>query len=282
MKYIKDILKGMLIGVANAIPGVSGGTMMVSMGIYDDIIYCVTHLFSQLKKSLKILSPYIIGMAVGIVGFAYIIGFLLEHYGFQTKMAFIGLILGGLPLLLGKVKGKKKGISHVIVFLVFFLSIILMQYFGGEGKEVTLTVGIIPAILLFIVGVIASATMVIPGVSGSMMLMILGYYNPILLAVKDFTSALAKGQWHTILQLCGSLIPFGLGVVIGIFAIAKMIEVLLNKQETLTYTAIFGLVAASPVVILMQTPLLGLGAVTWISGVIILAIGFVFALKLSD
>lgn len=150
MKYIKDILKGMLIGVANAIPGVSGGTMMVSMGIYDDIIYCVTHLFSQLKKSLKILSPYIIGMAVGIVGFAYIIGFLLEHYGFQTKMAFIGLILGGLPLLLGKVKGKKKGISHVIVFLVFFLSIILMQYFGGEGKEVTLTVGIIPAILLFI------------------------------------------------------------------------------------------------------------------------------------
>lgn len=79
MKYIKDILKGMLIGVANAIPGVSGGTMMVSMGIYDDIIYCVTHLFSQLKKSLKILSPYIIGMAVGIVGFAYIIGFLLEH-----------------------------------------------------------------------------------------------------------------------------------------------------------------------------------------------------------
>ena len=104
MKYIKDILKGMLIGVANAIPGVSGGTMMVSMGIYDDIIYCVTHLFSQLKKSLKILSPYIIGMAVGIVGFAYIIGFLLEHYGFQTKMAFIGLILGGLPLLLGKVK----------------------------------------------------------------------------------------------------------------------------------------------------------------------------------
>ena len=67
MKYIKDILKGMLIGVANAIPGVSGGTMMVSMGIYDDIIYCVTHLFSQLKKSLKILSPYIIGMAVGIV-----------------------------------------------------------------------------------------------------------------------------------------------------------------------------------------------------------------------
>lgn len=55
-------------------------------------------------------------MAVGIVGFAYIIGFLLEHYGFQTKMAFIGLILGGLPLLLGKVKGKKKGYPMLLYF----------------------------------------------------------------------------------------------------------------------------------------------------------------------
>ena len=55
MKFIKDILKGIVIGVANAIPGVSGGTMMVSMGVYDDIIFCITHLFKQLKESIKIL-----------------------------------------------------------------------------------------------------------------------------------------------------------------------------------------------------------------------------------
>ena len=134
MKFIKDILKGAVIGVANAIPGVSGGTMMVSMGIYDDIIYCITHLFKQLKKSIQILLPYIIGMAVGIVGLAFVIGYLLEHFEFQTKMTFIGLILGGVPLLLGKIKGKKKGLPHAIVFLLFFVAIIAMQYFGGEGK----------------------------------------------------------------------------------------------------------------------------------------------------
>ena len=154
---------------------------------------CDTFVFTIEKEFENPVSPYIIGMAVGIVGFAYIIGFLLEHYGFQTKMAFIGLILGGLPLLLGKVKGKKKGISHVIVFLVFFLSIILMQYFGGEGKEVTLTVGIIPAILLFIVGVIASATMVIPGVSGSMMLMIAWLLQPNPLSSQRFYERACKG-----------------------------------------------------------------------------------------
>lgn len=67
MKLVKDILRGAVIGVANAVPGVSGGTMMVSMGIYDDIIYCLTHIMKQPKKSLKILAPYIIGMALGIV-----------------------------------------------------------------------------------------------------------------------------------------------------------------------------------------------------------------------
>ena len=282
MKFIKDILKGAVIGVANAIPGVSGGTMMVSMGIYDDIIFCITHLFKQLKKSIQILLPYIIGMAVGIVGLAFVIGYLLQHFEFQTKMTFIGLILGGVPLLLGKIKGKKKGLPHAIVFLLFFVAIIAMQYFGGEGKEVSLTLGFIPAILLFVVGMIASATMVIPGVSGSMMLMILGYYNPIMSAVKDFVTALASANMSKVLVLCGSLIPFGLGVVIGIFAIAKLIEVLLSKQETITYSAILGLVAASPVVILMETDLLHLSAGTVITGVVFFAVGAVFASKLAD
>lgn len=282
MKFIKDILKGILIGVANAIPGVSGGTMMVSMGIYDDIIYCITHLLKQLKKSIIILLPYLIGMAVGIVGLAFVIGYLLEHFEFQTKMAFIGLILGGLPMLFGKIKGKKKGFPHAIVFLLFFVAIIALEYFGGEGRDVTLTVGIVPAIMVFLIGVIASATMVIPGVSGSMMLMILGYYNPIMAAIKDFVVALTSGDVSGMLTLCGSLVPFGLGVVFGIFAIAKLIEILLQRFEVYTYCAILGLVVSSPVVILMGTALVGISAVTLMSGLLIMVVGIAFAWKLAD
>ena len=98
MKFVKDILKGVVIGVANAIPGVSGGTMMVSMGVYDDIIYCITHLFKQLKKSIMILLPYFIGMAIGIIGLAFSIKSLYANFPFQTSMVFIGLILGGVPM----------------------------------------------------------------------------------------------------------------------------------------------------------------------------------------
>ncbi len=282
MNFLKDIVKGILIGVANAIPGVSGGTMMVSMGIYDDIIYCITHLFKQLKKSITILLPYVIGMAIGIVGLAFAIGYLLEHFEFQTKMAFIGLILGGVPMIFGKIKKKKKGFPHMIVFLVFFVSIIAMQYYGGEGRDVTLTLGVVQAVLLFFVGVIASATMVIPGVSGSMMLMIMGYYNPILAAVKEFVVALTAMDVSKLLTLCGSLVPFGLGVVIGIFAIAKLIEILLEHYEVYTYCAILGLVVSSPVVILMGTALVGMNVLTLISGLAVMAVCAFFAWKLAD
>ena len=68
---INQLLRGIVIGVANIIPGVSGGTMMVSMGIYDTLIHCITHLFKEFKKSILTLLPYIIGMVVGIIGLSF-------------------------------------------------------------------------------------------------------------------------------------------------------------------------------------------------------------------
>lgn len=281
MKYFKDILRGVVIGVANAIPGVSGGTMMVSMGIYDNIIYCVTHLFSRFKKSVLTLLPYFIGMAAGIVGLAYFIKAMYAYVPFQTSMLFIGLILGGIPILTERLKGKKIGVSHIAVFFIFFVSIILMQYFGGNGKDAALTLDFLSLVKLFIIGIIASATMVIPGVSGSMMLMILGYYNPIINSITDLISGLTAGDWATVFRICGILVPFGLGVVLGIFAIAKLIEILLHKYEALTYCGIMGLVVSSPVVILMGTVLAGLSIMGIITGVLALAVGVAIALCLG-
>ena len=296
MKFIKDILKGVVIGVANAIPGVSGGTMMVSMGVYDDIIYCITHLFKQLKKSIMILLPYFIGMVVGIIGLAFSIKSLFANFPFQTSMVFIGLILGGVPMILERVRysgladsenngGERKknniGIIHFVIFALFLLAIVAMQYFGGDGGDVTLTVDIISAIKIFFIGILASATMVIPGVSGSMMLMILGYYNPIINSITDFITALSNGEIDKLITICGSLVPFGLGVVIGIFAIAKLIEVLLKKFESYTYCAILGLVAASPIVILMGISFAGISVAAIITGVIALIAGIFAASQLG-
>jgi len=281
MDFLKDVLKGVVIGVANAIPGVSGGTMMVSMGIYDNIIYCITHLFKQLKESVRILFPYFLGMAAGIVGLAYAIKFLFANFPFQTCMVFIGLILGGVPMIFKKVKKEKIELPHIVVFFIFFIAIIAMQYMGKNSKDVELVIDAVSLIKLFFVGIVASATMVIPGVSGSMMLMIMGYYNPIINAITGFVDGAVHGDWNAVLNVSASLVPFGIGVVVGIFAIAKLIEFLLAKWEGLTYCAILGLVVSSPVVILMGISL-QISILTVLTGVFALAVGVLIALKLGE
>ena len=243
MEFIKDILRGVMIGIANAIPGVSGGTMMVSMGIYDKIISSVTGILHNIKKSIKTLLPYIIGMMLGIVGLSFVIEYLFDTFPLQTALLFIGLILGGLPIIFGKLKGKAFSIPNAVAFIAFFALIILLQVIGGgDENQVTLVLSAGMVVELFVVGVIAAATMVIPGVSGSMILMLLGFYTPVIEMVTTTVKALAAGEWQTVGHQILLIIPFGVGVVLGVFAIAKLIEVLLAKKEALTYSAILGLV----------------------------------------
>lgn len=253
MHFIIRVLKGALIGVANIIPGVSGGTMMVSMGIYDDIIHSITNLFKKFKESIQTLLPYAIGMVLGIGGLAFLLDYFLGKYPFQTNILFIGLILGGIPIIWRR--SAKGGLNpgKILVFLLFFASIVLLQIFGGgkSGTGVNLSTEPGQLALLFFIGLIAAATMVIPGVSGSMILMLLGYYKPIISMIKKLIEELVHFHWAGIGECILIVLPFGIGIVVGIFLVAKLIEVLIKKAEAVTYSGIMGLVVASPVVILM-------------------------------
>lgn len=282
MQFIIKTIKGIFMGVANIIPGVSGGTMAVSMGIYDDIIYSITHMKSEFRKSIKTLFPYIVGIVIGLIGFSFLIDFLLNNYTMQTNFAFIGLILGGLPILVKRLKGKKVGVSCGISFAIFFALIIGLQLFhGNTGGDVVIKFSTVEGIKLFVIGVIASATMVIPGVSGSMILMILGYYNPITKCIKGFVEAGVGLDFVAAWNNAVILIPFGIGVILGIFAIAKLIEVLLSNFEAITFCSILGLVVASPFAILMNSglPPLSFGNVS--VSIITFLLGFVVALGLG-
>ena len=282
MEFFIKVMKGVFMGVANIIPGVSGGTMAVSMGIYDDIIYSITHMKSEFRKSMKTLFPYFVGMVVGLIGLSFLIDFLLKNYAMQTNFAFIGLILGGLPILVKRLKGKKVGVSCGISFVIFFALIIGLQLFhGSTSGDVVIKISMVEGIKLFVIGVIASATMVIPGVSGSMILMILGYYNPIIEQIKGFVEAGAGLDFAAAWNHALILIPFGIGVILGIFAIAKLIEVLLKNFEAITFCSILGLVVASPFAILMNSglPTLSFGNVS--VSILTFLLGFVVALGLG-
>ncbi len=281
MKFVLEMLRGMVIGLANIIPGVSGGTMMVSMGIYDTLIHCITHLFKEFKKSILTLLPYAVGMVLAIGGLSFALKWAFAVYPLPTNTLFIGLILGGLPAILRQVKGKKKGAVGAVLFVVFFALIIVMQIFQSEHVA-TITLSFGEVIKLFALGAVASATMVIPGVSGSMILKLLGYYEPVVtVAIPGLISGLAHGEWAAVGANVGILLPFGLGIVVGIFAIAKLIEVLLAHWEGQTYCAILGLVTASPVAILMATEMVNLSWTTLIISLLTFAIGFYIAWRLG-
>ena len=282
MNFLKDILRGAMIGVANIIPGVSGGTMMVSMGIYDKIIGAINRLFKDFKRSIQTLLPYVIGMAVSIAGLSFCITWFFERFPMQTAFLFIGLIFGGLPVIFGRVKGKRINAGAVLLFIVFFALVILLQIFGGDRgvvRELKPSVSVV--MIMLAMGAITSASMIIPGVSGSMILMALGYYSPVVAEISTFIKALITFDAQGLLFGIGILLPFGIGVIAGILLIARLIEYLLKKRELHTYYSILGLVLASPVAVLIG---IGIGAVSLpaiLVSVVTFAAGFAAAWFLS-
>ncbi|OUQ21923.1 DUF368 domain-containing protein [Lachnoclostridium sp. An14] len=293
MTLILDIIKGMLIGIANVIPGVSGGTMALSMGVYDKIIGSVSNLFGDFKRSVFNLLPILAGCALGIVGFTYAIEFLLSRHTFVTCMTFVGLILGGVPVLYRSLQEKRSQgdgkipLSGWLAFLILFAIAVGMPLLNSS-EETMSTITATPGtmVLLFLIGIIAAATMVVPGVSGSLVLMILGYYYGIINSLKSFFDALKAFDIPAMLELCLVLVPFGVGVLLGIFLIAKLITFLFERFGVQTYCAIFGLILASPFAIFYNTGLFGqlssLSAGTVILGAVLAVAGGVFTYVMGE
>ncbi len=275
-KNIILILKGMIIGLANVIPGVSGGTLMITLGIYEQVIDTISHFFSNFKNNLKFIIPLGIGIVLALLLFSKIIGLSLEKYPFATTLFFLGLILGGIPLIIKNMKknSEKKVSNYIIAFLSFaFIIIFAMQ---KTGNDIALTITFPSMILLFLVGIIAAATMVIPGISGSFVLMLLGYYKPIIDTVRSITNfSLLKNNLIV-------LLIFAIGVLIGIVLVSKLIELLLKKFETKTYYAVFGFVIASLIAIIKPLFSIKFSILEIIIGIILLILGYISAYKISQ
>ena len=287
MKNIMLMMKGFVMGIANIIPGVSGGTLALTLGIYEDFIGAISHFFSKLKENIKFLLPIFIGMGLSILTMSNVISTSFDRFPIPTTLFFMGLVIGGIPMLVSKVKDSKEKnqISSYVIALITFSIVMLMafadQIFGSGIGEVSFkNMNILSYILLFVVGVIAAATMVIPGVSGSLVLMLLGYYLPIINVVKELTHF--KNIFSNIL-IAGF---FGIGILVGIVLIAKLIEYLLEKFEKKTYFGVLGFIIASiaaiPVSVYNE-----LGSITFsisqiLIGIIFLILGMIIGNKLGE
>lgn len=261
-------------GIANIIPGVSGGTLAITMNIYERLINTINHFFSDFKENIKFIGLLCIGIVISLILGSNVITYSLDKFPLPTIMFFTGLILGGIPFLFNKIKKEMK-IKNILVFILTF-SLIIVIMFLKTGNDVDLSnVTAFGYFKIFLVGLVASATMIVPGISGSFMLMVMGYYEPIINTIKELTS------FNNIIENIIILIPFGIGVLVGLVLLAKLLEYLFNKFEVITYFGIIGFVLASLIGIFFQTVFVfTIGS--FIIGIILLLIGFVIAYKLGD
>lgn len=270
-------LKGGLVGVANIIPGVSGGTLAITLGIYEELISTISHFFSNLKKNIMFLIPLGIGAVIAVLLGSKVLSFCLDKFNLATVLFFVGLIIGGVPMLFKKVKNDIKSPSNWLIFFIFFAFVVILALLKSGDFVVNLSnLNIVSYILLFLVGALAAGTMIIPGISGSFILMLIGYYEPILNSVKDLTNFSMLGHNLAVLM------PFGIGVLVGGVLIAKLIEYLLKKYEIKTYCAVLGFVLAS--IISLILPLIGISIniLELIVGILLMALGVTIAMKLGD
>lgn len=295
------VLKGIIVGIANIIPGVSGGTIAVVLGIFDEMIEAINHFFKNPKKHISFLLPLVIGAVLGIIILSKVIKFGLENYSLPTNLFFVGLVVGSIPLIFGKATKKHVSLRHYLISFVSFMVVIgfvvfEMAFTDNSNSSVTLHSDLPFLIRLFLGAILASSAMVIPGISGSFVMVLIGMYNYIITAISTFIDELLKlpavfkqsGAGVAILALINSdsfkiLCVVALGVVIGIIVISKIIAFLLEKAHTTTYFCVLGLIFGSIVSILIDSATYqsGVNFGMIVGGIITAILGFFIALKLS-
>ncbi|MFI3260828.1 MAG: DUF368 domain-containing protein [bacterium] len=279
MEKLILIIKGFIIGAANIIPGVSGGTIMMSLGVFENILKSVNHFFEDVKGNFMYLLYIVIGAVFSLIIMSRVISYGLDNFNFQTVMLFIGLIVGGFPMLFKNVKGDKIRISYLLSFIIPFTLIITMSLFDPNGFAVTfINMNIFSYVSLLFMGMLAASSMIVPGLSGSFMLILFGYYEPIMNLIKDFTA------FNNIVETGILLSVFGVGVLIGIFLIIRVLEVLLEKYNTLTYYMILGFVTSSVISIMITNFSSGvnLSLISISASILLFFVGFVVTYKLGE
>lgn len=266
-EFITLPIKGFLIGITTIIPWISGGTVAITLGIYETIIEIISHFLKNVRKNMKFIILLGTGVLLSWLSVFKLVESLYDRFPIPTVFLFIGIIMGGIPMLMRRVKGEYQKTTDLIVFLFFFVGIASFSFLRSGNVIITFDdMNLIKYMLLFVVGLVGGIALVIPGISASFILLLTGYYTPIMQVVQDIL------HFKNIFLNLLLLLPFFIGVAVGIVAIANVIKYLLKKYEVKTYFAFLGAVLASIISILI-----GLGDVDFniINTCIGLLLGFV-------
>ncbi len=235
--HLRVFFCGMLMGIADAIPGISGGTVALLLGIYEELIGSISNfninLFQNLKKkgikycwnkiNGNFLLSLISGVLLSLVSFVKIFSVLIQKYPLFIWSFFLGLILATLFVINRNIK-KWDIVNFILIFIFAFLTILLSIINPSISENINL-------FYILICGIIASSAMILPGISGSLILVILGVYTLIINALNNL-------EYNIILV-------FLIGCLIGIINFSKIIKWLFHNYRDYTFSIMLGLVIGS-------------------------------------
>lgn len=263
------ILKGIIIGIGKIIPGVSGSMLAISMGIYQKLIDSVNNFFKNPKENLKFLLKIGIGVIISIIFFSNVIVSALNKYYLITIFLFIGLIIGGLSDIKENINKK----NNKIVFMSFIIVTILGLI--NIDNEVIISNNLLNFIFFIFVGFVDALTMVIPGISGTATLMMIGAYNTL---IETYSNVLDLSLFNQNMKI---LLPFAIGMVIGIIITVKIVNWLFKYHSNKTYSAILGFSAATIVLMGIRCINTSYSLLNLITAFILLFIGILVTKKIN-
>ncbi|MDE7399168.1 MAG: DUF368 domain-containing protein [Oscillospiraceae bacterium] len=243
VEYLKYFLCGIVFGTANVIPGVSGGTMLVVFGIFDRLTDSISGI-KKIFQNLWFLVTFALGAGGAIIFSSFVISSLFDNFGIQTNMFFLGLIIGGIPLIykLGTSEKKVKPLCVVpfVIAMAVVIGLTVMERADifKLAPDVVNGFDVIISLKLLGCAVLAAVTTIIPGISGSFVMMLIGVYETIITAIKEMNFYV--------------IVPFAIGAIIGIIGGAKLISILIKKNRLMVYSALMGLVIGSIYAILPE------------------------------
>lgn len=264
----KNIYRGILMGISDLIPGVSGGTIAFILGIYDRLLASISGFFSrEWKKHLGFLVPLAVGIGVTLLLFSRVIEYLLEQHYEATQFFFMGLIIGVIPYIMKQAEVKKNFTARHIVILVVIGALLAATAFiqTNENVEPITSLSVPVFFLLFFSGWLASMAMLLPGISGSFILLLLGVYTTAINALSTLNIPIA--------------LAIGAGVIVGFIVSSKAIQYLLQNFTYVTYAAIIGLILGSLFVVF---PGFSADTATLVTSLITFAAGLIFTLLFSS
>ena len=262
-KLVLQIFQGALIGLGAVLPGISGGVLSVIFGIYKPIMELLANPFGKFKSHVPKLIPYVIGAAIGFLGIANLLSYVLEKYPNPSVCLFIGLIAGMLPSLWREAgeQGRSKGSYLSLLICMVFIFVLLISL-KNSSMEITPNF----AWYLFC-GFCLALSLIAPGMSFSTLLMPLGLYTPFVDGIGHFSMSV--------------LIPAGIGVLATLICLSKVINILFEKYYSLAFHAIIGIVIAATVIIIpFESFMTSLRS--GVTNVLCIAIGIVAALLLDE